>query len=182
MINLEISRPKLEDVELINEFFDIVIRDTFERNGISDLVDNTIVEEIGSKRRYLNQDIESDGKNRYFLIVKEDDKIVGSIEYGPSNELIISCTNGELKELVEIGTVFVHPEYQKRGIGNSMLNLIFIELEKHGISEFCLDSGYKSAQKIWINKFGIPEYHLKDYWGEDADHMVWRVRVKDVIK
>lgn len=180
MRNIAISRPKLEDIELINEFFEIVIRDTFERNGIADLVD-TIVEEIEDKRRCLNQDIESNGTNRYFLIAKEDDKVVGSIEYGPSNELIISCTYGELKELVEIGTVFVHPDYQKKGIGSTMLNLIFIELKKNRIMEFCLDSGYKSAQKTWINKFGSPEYHLRDYWGEDADHMVWRVNVEDVL-
>ena len=181
MTNIEISRPKSEDIELINEFFQIVIRDTFERNGISDLVD-LIAEEIEYKRKCLNQDLESEGKNRYFLIAKEGDKIVGSIEYGPSNELISSCTNGELKELVEIGTVFVHPDYQKKGIGSRMLNLIFKEMEKQGIKEFCFDSGYKSAQKIWVNKFGNPEYHLKDYWGKDSDHMVWRILVKDAIR
>lgn len=181
MQSIEISRPKLEDVELINEFFQIVIRDTFERNGISDLVD-IIVEEIEDKRRCLDQDIESDGTNRYFLIAKEDDKIVGSIEYGPSNKLIDSCTNGELKELLEIGTVFVHPDYQKKGIGSRLLNLIFKELDKNGIKEICFDSGYKSAQKTWIKKFGKPEYHLKNYWGEDADHMIWRIGMKNVIK
>jgi GNAT superfamily N-acetyltransferase len=181
MRNIDINRPKIDDIELINEFFEIVIRDTFERNGIADLVD-MIIKEIEDKRRCLNQDIDSDGKNRYFLIANDDDKIVGSIEYGASNELIISCTNGELKELVEIGTVFVHPEYQNEGIGSRMLNLIFMELEKIRIKEFCLDSGYKKAQKTWIKKFGNPEYHFKDYWGEGADHMVWRIRVEDVIK
>jgi GNAT superfamily N-acetyltransferase len=180
MQNIEISRPKLKDIEPINEFFEIVLRDTFERNGISDLVD-TIAEEIEDKRRCLNQDIESNGTNRYFLIAKEADKIVGSIEYGASNELISSCTNGKLKNLMEIGTVFVHPDYQKNGIGSRMLNLIFIEFKKNRIKEFCLDSGYKSAQKTWINKFGNPEYHLKDYWGEAADHMVWRVNVEEVF-
>ena len=180
MRNIEISRPKFKDIGMITEFFEIVIRDTFERNGIGHLVD-LISDEIQDKKRCLNQDLESDGKNRYFLIAKEDDKIVGSIEYGPSNDLIISCTNGDLKDLVEIGTVFVHPDYQKKGIGSRMLNLLFEELRKNGIKEFCLDSGYKSAQKIWINKFGNPKYHLKDYWGEDADHMIWRINVKDVI-
>jgi GNAT superfamily N-acetyltransferase len=181
MRNIEISRPRFEDIELINEFFEIVLRDTFEKNGIADLV-NLIEEEIKDKRRCLNQDMESNGKDRYFLIAKEDDNIVGSIEYGPSNDLIISCTNGKLKKLVEIGTVFVHPDYQNKGIGSRMLNLIFIELEKNEIREFCLDSGYKSAQKTWTKKFGNPEYYLKDYWEKDADHMVWRIRVEDVIK
>jgi GNAT superfamily N-acetyltransferase len=88
----------------------------------------------------------------------------------------------KLKNLVEIGTVFVHPDYQNKGIGSMLLNLIFIELKKNNIKEFCLDSGYKNAQKTWINKFGAPEYHLKSYWGQDADHMVWRVSVEDVLK
>lgn len=74
----------------------------------------------------------------------------------------------------------MHPDYQKKGIGSRMLNLLFEELENKRIKEFCLDSGYKSAQKIWIKKFGNPQYHLKNYWGENADHMIWRVRVEDV--
>ena len=181
MRNIEISRPKLEDTQLINDFFQIVLKDTFEKNGIADLVD-TLVEEIEEKRRCLNEDIESHGKNRYFLIAKEENKIVGSIEYAPSNELIRSCTNGELEELLEIGTVFVHPDYQKQGIGTRMLNVIFMNLEKNGVEEVCLDSGYKLAQKTWIKKFGNPKYHLKDYWGEGADHMIWTITVKDAAK
>lgn len=181
MKNIEITRPKFKDIESINEFFQIVLRDTFERNNILDLVD-LLAEEIEEKRRCLNQDIESDGRDRYFLIAKEECKIVGSIEYGLSNDLINLCTDGKLKELLEIGTVFVHPDYQKKGIGSRLLNLIFLKLESEGIKEFCLDSGYKSAQKTWTNKFGNPEYHLKDYWGEGSDHMIWRVNVSDAIK
>jgi len=109
MINIEISRPKYEDIELINEFFKIVIRDTFERNKISHLKD-LMIEEFEDKRRRLNQDLKSNGKNRYFLIAKEGKKIVGSIEYGPSSQLVISCTRGELKELIEVGTVYIHPD------------------------------------------------------------------------
>jgi GNAT superfamily N-acetyltransferase len=181
MTNIKISRPEAEDIELTNNFFRIVIEDTFERNGIADLRD-MIKEEIENKRLFLNEDIESDGKYRYFLIAKEGSKIVGSIAYGPSNGLIVSCTSGDLKEVVEIGTVFVHPDYQRNGIGSRMLNMVVKELEKKGIKEFCLDSGYTIAQKIWVKKFGMPQYHLKDYWGENADHMIWRIKVEDVLK
>lgn len=181
MHNVVVRRPKIEEIESVNEFFELVIRDTFERNGIADLVE-TLEEEIEDKRKCLNEDIESNGENRYFLIVTIDDMIIGSIEYGPANNLIITCTNGELKDLVEVGTVFVHPEYQTKGIGNLMLMHLYNELNNKGIKEFCIDSGYKSAQKIWIKKFGEPEYHLKDYWGEGADHMVWRLKVSDVLE
>ena len=76
----------------------------------------------------------------------------------------------------------MNPKYQRKGIGNLMLIRIFNELKHKGIKEFCLDSGYKSAQKVWINKFGEPEYYLKDYWGEGADHMVWRLKVSEVLE
>lgn len=180
MNSVKISRPTYDDIEIINEYFKVVLIDTFRRNEILDLTD-LLAEEIEEKRKCLNQDFETEGRDRFFLIGKDDDKIVASIEYGPSNELIDTCTKGELKDLVEIGTVFVHPDYQAEGIGSRMLKEIFIEMKRKGIEEFCFDSGYKSAQKIWEHKFGKPEYHLKDYWGEGADHMVWRLKVEDVI-
>lgn len=180
MKNIEIGRPKIEDTELINEFFQIVIKDTFEKNDISHLVD-LIEEEIEYKRNCLNQDFESEGKSMYFLIAKEEEKIVGSIAYGPANDLINICTKDELKGVVEIGTVFVHPKYQQKGIGAKLINQMFIEFEKKGIEEFCLDSGYKTAQRIWIKRFGNPQYLMKDYWGKDDDHMIWRLKLKDVL-
>ena len=181
MLNVVVRRPRIEEIDSINKFFELVIRDTFAKNGIADLIE-TLEEEIEDKKKCLNQDIKSNGRERYFLIVTIDDMIVGSIEYGPSNDLIIRCTNGELKDLVEIGTVFVHPEYQRKGIGNKMLIHILNELKNQGIKEFCFDSGYKTAQKIWTKKFGDPEYYLKNYWGEGADHMVWRLKVSDVLE
>src|SRR5699024_8900176 len=32
--------------------------------------------------------------------------------------------------------------------------------------EFCMDSGYSNAQKIWRKRFGEPEYFLENYWAE----------------
>lgn len=181
MINVEIRRPKMEDVKQLNEFFKVVILDTFAKEGIREKLDD-INNEIKVKEKYIKSDLESNGEKRYFLIALEADKIIGSIEYGPTSELIWNCTNGELKELVEIGTVFVHPDYQRMGVGNLLLNKMFITLENKGIEEFCLDSGYKNAQKIWKKKFGEPDYQLKDYWDKGFDHMIWRARVSDWSK
>ncbi|MEH6980246.1 GNAT family N-acetyltransferase, partial [Bacillus pseudomycoides] len=102
------------------------------------------------------------------------------IEFGPSSKLINNCTDGALKDLYEIGTVFVLPNYQRRGIGNLLLNAIFLTLLDKGIKEFCLDSGYTNAQEIWKKKFGEPNFLLKDYWGEAYDHMIWRKCINDI--
>lgn len=181
MNNMEIIRPRPEDVKLINEFFEIVLRDTFEKNGISDMTE-LLEEEIQCKKDNLKQDMESGGRDRFFLIAKEENRIISTIEYSSPNELIISFTNGEYRDLVEIGTVFVHPEYQNKGIGSMMLRLMFDELKRKGINEFCLDSGYKTAQRTWTKKLGTPAYIMKDYWEEGNDHMIWRVSLEGLYK
>ncbi|MFD3449027.1 GNAT family N-acetyltransferase [Microbacteriaceae bacterium 4G12] len=162
-------------MEELNLFFSITIKDTFAREGLSELLDD-IEKEMETKKQYLQCDFDSDGEKRYFLIAvdKNSNKIIGTIEYGPASELINSCTDEVLKGLPEIGTVFVHPDYQRRGIGNLLLNAMFLTLLSKGIIEFCLDSGYKNAQKIWKKKFGEPDYLLKDYWGDGFDHMIWK--------
>ncbi|SFH96822.1 MULTISPECIES: GNAT family N-acetyltransferase [unclassified Bacillus (in: firmicutes)] len=181
MCNVEIRRPRMKDIEELNQFFSTTIKDTFAREGLSELLDD-IENEIESKKEYLKCDFDSNGKNRYFLIATDTNcnKVIGTIEYGPASELINSCTNKVLKDLPEIGTVFVHPGYQRRGIGKLLLNTMFLTLLSRGIQEFCLDSGYTNAQKVWKGKFGEPDYLMKDYWGNGYDHMIWKRCIDDI--
>ncbi|PKM50286.1 MAG: GNAT family N-acetyltransferase [Firmicutes bacterium HGW-Firmicutes-7] len=181
MNNITIRRPITQDIESMNLFFELVLRNTFERNGIGNLT-NALDGEIEGKKKCLEQDIKSNGKERCFFIATIDNILVGTIESGPPNDIIIKNTSNEYIDLLEVGTVFVHPDYQKQGIGNMMLNHIFNDLANRGVKEFCLDSGYKSAQKIWKKKFKEPVYLLKDYWGEGTDHMIWRSSVSDFLK
>lgn len=62
----------------------------------------------------MKNDLESNGENRYFLLAIDtsNDKIIGTIEIALASTLINSCTGGVFKDLYEIGTVFVLPEYQ----------------------------------------------------------------------
>lgn len=83
---------------------------------------------------------------------------------------------------MELGTFFVHPLYQRRGVGNMLLKTIYQEMSNYGVTEFCLDSGYREAQKLWRKKLGEPDYLLKNYWDAGCDHMIWRVDLKSVIE
>jgi GNAT superfamily N-acetyltransferase len=179
MQTVEIRRPGMEDIEELNKFFRIVITDTFRREGLAGLMDD-IKAEIESKNNYLQMDLDSNGEKRYFLIALAENKIIGTIEYGPASELIIECTEGKLGNLVEVGTVFILPDYQRQGIGNRLLAEMLQTLKGRGIVDFCLDSGYKTAQTIWKRKFGEPDYLLKDYWGQGQDHMIWKVSTSGV--
>ncbi|MDX1700060.1 MAG: GNAT family N-acetyltransferase [Melioribacteraceae bacterium] len=178
-MNVEIRRPSVEDIKQVNEFFRMVILDTFTKEGIGEKTDD-IHDEMTVKEKYLESDLDSNGEKRYFLIAFDGDKIIGSIAYGPASDLICECTNNTFKDLMEIGTVFVHPAYQRMGIGNLLLNEMYVTLQSKGIEEFCLDSGYIRAQKIWKKKFGEPDFLLKDYWDEGSDHMIWRIKLNEV--
>ncbi|KQL32757.1 GNAT family acetyltransferase [Bacillus sp. FJAT-25509] len=180
MINIKIRRPKIEDIQELNQFFRIVITDTFNKEGIGDKLEG-IKNQIEIKEKYLITDFESNGEKRYFLIALNNEKIIGSIEYGPASDFICNYTNNALKGLTEIGTVFVHPDYQKMGIGNLLLKKMYITLQDRGIEESCLDSGYISAQKIWKKKFGEPDYLLNDYWEKGNDHMIWKIKVCELL-
>nr|WP_285890996.1 GNAT family N-acetyltransferase [Mesobacillus maritimus] len=170
----------MEDINELHSLFRIVIKDTFIKEGIGEKLKD-LSDEIEGKEKYLESDLESNGEKRYFLIALYGNKVIGSIEYGPASSLICEITNNNFKDLVEVGTVFVHPDYQRMGVGNLLLNKMYSTLKSKGIEEFCLDSGYKMAQKIWKKKFGEPDYLLEDYWDKGNDHMIWRVRVSDLV-
>lgn len=177
---VEIRRPRITDIKELKSFFKIVITDTFMKEGLGEKL-NDVNEEVNAKERYVESDFDSNGKNRYFLIAIVGDKIIGSIEYGPASDLICKCTNHAFKELIEVGTVFVHPDFQRIGVGNLLLNTMYSTLQNKGIEEFCLDSGYSSSQKIWKKKFGEPCYLIKDYWDKGYDHMIWKIKVSDCV-
>lgn len=181
MLNIEIRRPKIEDNNELVTFFRTVITDTYIKESIGNKKED-IESEIETKKAYLESDFESNGEKRYFLIALYEDTIIGTIEFGPANELIRTGTNNDLTDICEVGTVFVHPNFQRMGVGNSLLTKVFKVLQKRGIEEFCLDSGYKSAQKIWTKKYGNPDYFLMNYWGDDNHHMIWRVNILKFLK
>ncbi|KOO43538.1 GNAT family N-acetyltransferase [Priestia koreensis] len=178
-MDVHIRRPSNQDRHDLHHFFELVIYDTYQYEGIGHLIDD-INDEIQSKKRYLDLDMKSSGKDRYFLVAELNGQIVGTIEYGPCSTLIQTCTNGELNHLLEVGTVFVHPNHQHKGIGNQLLLTMYAALQNQGLHEFCLDSGYKRAQRIWTKKFGPPTYHLNDYWGKGFPHMIWKVNIKSL--
>ena len=107
-------------------------------------------------------------------MAKDKDKIIGTISFGLCSSDIKECTNNEITDLGELGSIFVLPEYQGQGIGSALIDHLLAYLKQEGIKEFCLDSGYEQAQKTWTRKFGKPYAIAKDHWAPGVDNMVWK--------
>jgi len=179
MDGVRIRRPKVNDLKELNSFFEVMIIDTFRKNGFGDELEG-IKRELDDKIKYISEDINSKGKERFFLLACYKNEIIGTIAAGPCSELIKGGSNGELSDVIEIGTVFVKPEFQFKGIGKLMLNAMYLALTGRGVEAVSIDSGYPSAQKVWIKKYGEPNYVMKDQWGEGYDHLIWYIEIADI--
>ncbi|WP_409288068.1 GNAT family N-acetyltransferase [Peribacillus sp. SCS-37] len=172
-----IRRPQAGDQTELHSFFKRVLTHTFEEEGIMHLHDD-LLQEIELKKKMLAADLRSSGADRYFLLAvhPSDGKIVGTIEYGQPNDLIVALDD-QIAGLFEAGTIFVDPEFQGQGLGTLLLNALILHFTGKGVTEFCLDSGYKRAQKVWKAKLGEPLVISWNHWGKDSHHMIWRVSV-----
>lgn len=179
----EIIISKPEEADLISgcEVFEKSIRDTFLREGLQDLKE-LMLEEIEFKKSSLRNSVMEKETDTCFLVAKKNDLVIGTISYGPCGKEIRDCTENGLDHLGELGSLYVHPEYQEMGVGRLLILALVHDLNQRGIEAFCLDSGYKSAQKKWINKFGTPYRIVKDYWGEGGDHMIWVCKTADYLR
>lgn len=93
---IEIRRPLETDRKELQHFFDIMLKSTFDKNGIANLVEDRQTE-LQEKQDQLNEDFASGGKKRYFLLAtdKATGDLLGCIAYGPVSALIVRETKGE---------------------------------------------------------------------------------------
>ncbi|MDO7907606.1 GNAT family N-acetyltransferase [Paenibacillus sp. JX-17] len=177
MPELDIRRPRLEDSKELHKFWRKVITDAYAQEGISDQLDS-LEEEIHVKEQQLADCFAGEEAGRFILVALVGDQIVGTMGYGPASPLIVEASQQALAGWTEVGTVYVDPAYQRRGVSRQLLKAIGEALQARGIRQFCLDSGYRAAQQAWTRTFGEPAYILKDYYGEGGDHMIWTAAVK----
>ncbi|WP_165981107.1 GNAT family N-acetyltransferase [Macrococcus lamae] len=173
---MKIRRALLHDKEQLQHLFRTVIDDTFRLNNLSDEEDKAA--EYQTKIHYLQSDFDTEGQEKKFFVAELDERIIGCITYGKANQMINEITHDALKETFEIGTLYVHPDYQGNRIGSRLIDHVREDMKQNGITHYCLDCGYKTAQVKWCRKFGEPTYNAQDYWGKNDDHLIW-VRVID---
>ncbi|MBB6021191.1 GNAT superfamily N-acetyltransferase [Paenibacillus sp. JGP012] len=171
------------DVEGAYEVFETTIPAAFSQEGLGSLLEdiwNEITHKKSRVQAFLQRDLNSEAANTpMFLVARNEGKVVGTISYGPCGDAIRDCTNHRLDQIGELGTLYVLPELHGQGIASALIAALVTELQRRGITQFCLDSGYRIAQQKWRQKFGEPYAVVNNYWGEGADHMVWLCEVQD---
>ncbi len=177
---LILRRPTHDDLAEADAFFDRMIPLSYEENGIIGF-DEDMVEEIAIKKMKLRRDLASEGKDYHFLLAMMDGRIVGTMCYGPSNDLLNKTTEQRTRDTKEIGCLLILKEYQGRSIAMELARASTEAMRDAGYTRCCLDCGYKKAQKMWINKLGAPHYCLENYWQNGIDHYVWDFPIEELI-
>lgn len=180
MNGLTITKFSLSDFNQACHVFETVIPHAFEQEGIGHLTDD-MREEIEYKINMLRSAGKGDEPKTHFWLAKQNGVVVGTISFGPSNQDLNACTGHQLAQVGELGSLYILPAHQGRGIASALIKEVAIYLHSRGIEEFCLDSGYRRAQEKWKRKFGEPYAAVKDYWGPGTVHLVWLCRVSDFL-
>ena len=159
------------------DVYRITIRYAFELEGLGHLEED-ISSEVAYKEKHLSNYLNGNPEKRKILIALDDaGKVIGTISFGPLGKQILDCAGNDFAAEGELGGLYILPEAQGAGVGSALITAMLKWMKEDGIATYALDSGYKNAQKRWINKFGEPYIVAKDYWGPGFDHMVWLCEV-----
>lgn len=167
-----IRKPMETDISQLQDFLELVISDTSKKEEIEE--DDFISEEVESKIKVLKNYLQEPDKDSRFLIALDGEKIIGTISSSFCRDKILELVGNKVEKEFQIGIVYIHPDYQKKGVATNLLNEMYEILKNRGIKEFYLDSGYLEAQKYWKKKLGAPLIVEKDCWGEGIHHMIWK--------
>jgi Acetyltransferase (GNAT) family. len=175
-----ITKLEMNDFESVCHLFDTTVAYAYGKEGIGHLKEEICKEAERKKKMFLDSLVKPES-GILFLVAKKEGRVIGSISFAPCGDDIRSCTSHKLDAVGELGSLYILPEFQGRGIGSALIHAMIRHIHSLGIEQFCLDCGYKHAQQKWLRKFGEPDIVAKDYWGKGSDHMVWLCHIKDYL-
>lgn len=174
MIDLQLSDAGPENEEELRAFYTYTIGHTFQANGID--APDEIPSEVRHQIKTLNRDSDD------LIIARYEGRIVGTIACGQQNKSVNKNIPESLRNIPEIKGVYVHPDFQGKGIGSILWKSMITRFHKRHIKRACLDSGYRISQNFWAKLLGEPSIFMKDYWGEGEHQKIWFFSVDNQYK
>ena len=120
-MNINIIRPGQSDLAAIKKHLEYTISDTFKIAGVYESAYDEYLEELEYQMEQIQKDMLTNGEEEYFLLAKNNDKIIGTIGLGQPNPVIKKYCKSLDKKSKEIKAVYVNPEFQKKSIGSQLL-------------------------------------------------------------
>ncbi|MFA5933565.1 MAG: GNAT family N-acetyltransferase [Microgenomates group bacterium] len=173
-MEIKIIELQPQDINEVKELAALVIKDSFHNDGVAHKYKKYLSEEIIRVQKKFDQDQK---ENYYFLIAKENNKVVGTAGYalkiaGPI-QLALNQLQLSDKSVVELISFYIHPQHQGKGIGPKLLKALLTHLKQADYQYFSLYTGYQKAKDFWRKKLGEPDVILPKYFEKSLDCHVW---------
>ncbi|WKA56886.1 GNAT family N-acetyltransferase [Planococcus shenhongbingii] len=162
-----------KDINEADELFRACLADLLAREGFHD--QELYEEEIYRLNIAVSKSLQE--SENQFYIAEQKSHILGTIALQSPGNMLKSMVEVEPGQF-EVGCVYVHPSYQREGVGDFLFQNAIIQLNSLGKTKFYLDAGFSSSQQYWLKRLGTPSFLIEDYWEQGKPHMVW---IKDIL-
>lgn len=155
-----------------------VVIDGFVESGVD------IQKEPGHlERELINQENRINEYSKQYYLALDDKNMVGMIAYlDPSEpvQIVAKQLQIPIDQIREIIAVYVHPDFQRKGVGSELFTFMGNVLREKKIQYFALSTGYMRGKKFWSKKLGNESQILPTYYEGHPCH-VWIRNVDDIL-
>ncbi|WKA53099.1 GNAT family N-acetyltransferase [Planococcus shixiaomingii] len=166
---MKFRKVSAQDIIKTDHLFYHCLTDLLTREKITE--EGLLEHEVDRLQKAVQESLANQDKP--FFIAEQDEEIIGTIALYPPGPMITSALP-TVTGSYEVACVYVHPEYQRQGVGKFLFQNIIQELRLRGHTAFFLDAGFSSSQKYWEDVLGEPSCVVENYWGLGKHHLVWK--------
>jgi ribosomal protein S18 acetylase RimI-like enzyme len=166
---MEFRKVQRQDISQTNHLFIACLTELLSRENISE--EGLLENEVGRLQKAVLESFENPGTP--FFVAEKDGLVAGTIALYPPSSMIASAID-IIQGSLEVACVYVHPDFQRQGIGLFMFRQILEELRRMGHRLYILDAGFPSSQQYWKMLLGEPSIVLENYWGAGKHHFIWK--------
>ena len=184
-MDIQIIPLKKTYLPQVFELIDITVRQTFIDNDVVDK--NTEEELVGEIERIIlkiQSILSNNNKDNVFVAIDQKDSAVGIVAMlqteNSQKDILKKAGIMNWEEIVEISMCYVHPKFQKKGIGKRLFRECVKNIQQSSYTKFFLYSGYPASITVWKKLIGKEYTVLTKYFPDKQDCYVWYGNIKEL--